>query len=109
MEGAMDPRLPNRLPLEPPSTRVQHAHPRLVESPFRAGILRLPLSALLYLTGAFVRGPFRDPEFAADARSFASWLVSPAYSAGWLVLLAAMVLLLFGVLSLTVDLAHGQG
>ena len=100
---------PNRSPPTSPATRLQHAHPRMVDNPVRAGILCLPASALLFLAGAFVRGPFHNPEFAADARAFARWLVSPAYSVGWLILLAAMALLLFGVFSLAVDIAHGRG
>lgn len=81
----------------------------LADDPVRAGILCLPVSAVLFLTGAFVRGPFRNPEFVGDPRTFARWLLSAAYSAGWLIVLAAMALLLFGIFALTVDLAHGRG
>lgn len=104
-----NPRESNQVLRDSSATRVQHAHPRLVDNPVRAGILCLPMSALLFLTGASVRGPFRNPNFSGDTRAFARWLVSPAYSVGWLILLAAMGLLLFGVLSLAVDLAHGRG
>ncbi len=89
--------------------RVQHAHPRLRDNPVRAGILCLPVSAVLLIAGAFVRGPFRSPAFTSDARAFSRWVTSPAYSVGWLILIAGTALLLFGVLSLTVDLAHGRG
>ncbi len=89
--------------------RVQHAHPRVVDNPVRAGIVCLPVSAVLLIAGAFVRGPFRSPAFTSDARAFSRWVTSPAYSVGWLILIAATALLLFGVLSLTVDLAHGRG
>jgi hypothetical protein len=100
---------PNRRSGEASAPRAHHVHPGVVDNPVRAGILFLPVSAVLFLTGAFVRGPFRNPEFVGDAPAFARWLVSPAYSAGWLIILAAMALLLFGVFSLTVDLAHGRG
>ena len=105
----MDLSLGSKPSVESIATHVQHSHPGLVENPIRAGILCLPTSALLFFAGAIVRGPFRNPEFAGDPRSFASVLVSPAYSAGWLILLLAMALLIFGVLSLTIDLAHGRG
>jgi hypothetical protein len=91
------------------ATRVQHTHPRVVDNPVRAGILCLPLSALLFLAGAIVRGPFHNPQFADDPRWFAESITSRTYSVGWLILLVAMALLLFGVLSLAVDLAHGRG
>ena len=99
----------NRARPEPLTTRAQHTHPRMVDNPVRAGILCLPISAVLFMAGAIVRGPFHNPEFAGDARWFATSVVSRAYSVGWLILFAAIALLLFGVLSLTVDLAHGRG
>ena len=92
----------------PAAAWVQHAHPRVVDNPVRAGILCLPISAVLFMAGAIVRGTFVDPEFAGDGRWFAARIVSRSYSVGWLILLMAMALLLFGVLSLTVDLAHGR-
>jgi hypothetical protein len=61
------------------------------------------------VAGAVVRGPFYNPEFAGDAQWFAGSVVSRAYSVGWLIVLGAMTLLMFGVLSLTMDLAHGRG
>lgn len=100
---------PSRHFHQPSVPLVQHAHPAFAVNPVRAGILCLPVSALLFLAGAFMRGPFRNPEFVGDPAAFARWLVSPAYSAGWFIVVVAMVLLLFGVLSLTVDLAHGRG
>jgi hypothetical protein len=90
-------------------SHVRHSHPRVVDNPIRAGILCLPISAALFVAGAIVRGPFYNPEFVGDTRWFADSVVSRAYSVGWLVLLAAMTLLMFGVLSLTMDLAHGRG
>ncbi|HWE25305.1 MAG TPA: DUF4386 family protein [Myxococcales bacterium] len=88
---------------------VRHLHPGLVANPIRFGILCLPISAALFVIGAIVRGPFYNPEFASNTRWFAQSVVSRAYSAGWLILLAAMTLLIFGVLSLGMDLAHGRG
>jgi len=64
---------------------------------------------VLFIAGAFLRGPFLGPTFTSDARAFAFWVTSPAYSLGSLILIAATTVLLFGVISLTVDLAHGRG
>ena len=90
-------------------SHVRHAHPRVVDNPIRAGILCLPVSAVLFIAGGIVRGPFYNPEFAGDGRWFADSVVSRAYSVGWLIVFAAMTLLMFGILSLTLDLAHGRG
>ncbi len=101
--------LPRRDSSESGVSHVRHSHPRVVENPIRAGILCLPISALLFVAGAIVRGPFYNPEYAGDARWFADSVVSWTYSVGWLLVLAAMTLLMFGILSLTMDLAHGRG
>jgi hypothetical protein len=87
---------------------VQHAIHHLVDNPIRAGILCLPAAAVLFLCGAFVRGPFVQPDYAISPAEFERWVVSPDYAIGWLLILGAMVLLLFGLLSLAVDLAHGR-
>ena len=87
---------------------VRHASHRVREDPVRAGILCLPAAAVLFLCGAFVRGPFVQPDYAATPAQFENWVVSPDYAIGWLLILAAMTLLLFGLLSLSVDLAHGR-
>ena len=100
---------PRRDSGESVASHVRHSHPRVVDNPIRAGVLCLPISAVLFMVGAIVRGPFHNPEFAGDARWFATSIVSRAYSVGWLILFAAMALLLFGVVSLAVDLAHGRG
>lgn len=92
----------------PRGVLVQHFHPRVVDNPVRAGILCLPISAVLFMAGAATRGTFADPEFSGDGRWFAARIVSRGYSAGWIILLVAMLVLLFGVLSLTVDLARGR-
>ncbi len=93
----------------PRAVLVQHAHHRVVDNPVRAGILCLPISAVLFMVGAATRGAFMNPEFSGDGRWFAARIVSRSYSVGWIILLVATVVLLFGVLSLTVDLAHGRG
>ena len=99
----------NRDSAESAASHVRHAHPRVVDNPIRAGILCLPVSAVLFMVGAIVRGPFYNPEFAGDGRWLADSVVSRGYSVGWLILFAAMTLLVFGVISLAMDLAHGRG
>jgi len=99
----------NRHSGESAVSHVRHAHPRVVDNPIRAGILCLPVSAVLFMVGAIVRGPFYNPEFAGDGRWLADSVVSRGYSVGWLILFAAMTLLVFGVISLAMDLAHGRG
>jgi hypothetical protein len=88
--------------------RTPHSYPHLADNPVRAGIVCLPLAALLFLIGGVLRGPFRAPALVADQMSLGRQLTSVPYSLGWLVILLAMALLLFGIIALSVDLMHGR-
>src|SRR2546427_10411828 len=59
-------------------SHVRHARPRVVDNPIRAGILCLPVSAVLFLGGAIARGPFYNPGFAGGGR----WLADSGGSRG---------------------------
>jgi len=75
----------------------------------RLGILALPLTGLLYAMGLVLRGsPVADARSAGfSAADFAATTSTASYQAGWIVLIAGTVLLVFGYLALYTQLTSG--
>jgi hypothetical protein len=74
-------------------------------TPILPGVWTLPLAGLLWIGTILLRGPVPDP--SGDATTFARTVASTSYLAAWLGIIAALVLVFFGIFALYAHFADG--